>query len=103
MSATKKTLFESTVPNNKVAYEARFILQIEGINLGSKGHLCDSMGCIRLKQVCAFYLQVSHYVSNSSRPNPNFLESKLVKTIHVKRKTLDITPLALQAHQKPAA
>lgn len=61
------------------------------------------MGCIRLKQVCAFYLQVSHYVSNSSRLNPNFLKSKLVKTIHVKRKTLDINPLALQAHQKPAA
>ncbi|KAH9548092.1 hypothetical protein CY35_11G071300 [Sphagnum magellanicum] len=50
-----------------------------------------------------YEFQVSHYVSNSSRPNPNFLKSKPVKTIHVKRKTLDITPLALQAHQKPAA
>jgi len=64
---------------------------------------CDSMGCIRLKQVCAFYLQVSHYVSNSSRPNPDFLMSKPVKKIHVKRKTVEITPVALQAHQKPAA
>jgi hypothetical protein len=61
------------------------------------------MGFIRLKQVCAFYLQVSHDVSNSSRPNTHFLKSKPVMTIHVKRKTLEITRLALQAHEKPAA